>query len=141
VLVGVDLCQEGTAMETAAPARTVWTRLWIIWAACGLGSALAIIGALELGWQAPPHIWLWWAIPGVVYGGALEIAALVSPGTGDTLSEHVWQMPVGWRSLISVYCLWGAWWLATGSAWPSVLIAFLLWCAWHFSFEVPEEGL
>jgi hypothetical protein len=120
-------------------ASRLWTRLWIVWAVLGVGSALAIIVAQEIAVDLPRGVWAWWALPGVLGGGLLELGALLSPRAGDTLSEHVWRLDGGWRSLIVVACLWLAWWLATGVAWPSAGIFFLGWVAYHFALEAPEE--
>lgn len=114
-------------------AGPVWSRLWLAWAVLGVGSALALIAAHELGWAMPAHVWWWWALPGVLGGGALEVAALRNPDRGDTLSELVVAMGEGPLSLIVVGCGWLAWWLATGSAWPSAAIAFIGWCGWHWA--------
>lgn len=124
---------------TAPAVSRQFTILWIVWAVCGVGSAVALIVAHEIGVDTPRNVWAWWAIPGVLFGGTIEIAALIRPGAGDTLSEHVWQLQGGWRSLVVVFVLWVAWWLATGVAWPSAGIFFLVWCAWHFAFEAPTK--
>lgn len=120
-------------------ASPLWARLWIAWAVAGLGTALALIIAGEAGVTLPARVWWWWALPGIGGGLALETVALLSPNRGDTLSEHVWRLEGGWRSIIVTFCLWAAWWLATGSAWPSAGIFFLVWTAWHFAFEGPTE--
>jgi hypothetical protein len=124
---------------TAPAASRLFTHLWIAWAVLGVGSALTIIAATEAGWAAPRHVWAWWSLPGIVGGGVLELAALLRPGRGDTLSEHVWKLQGGWRSLIVVTCGWLAWWLATGVAWPSAGIFFLGWVSYHFALEAPEK--
>lgn len=126
--------------DPASPTTSkLFTHLWIAWAVLGVGSALAIIALNELGRALPSSVWAWWALPGIVLGGTIEIVALLRPGSGDTLSEHVWSMRGGWRSLVVVFCLWVAWWLISGDGWPSGGVAFLLWVAYHFALEAPEE--
>lgn len=120
-------------------ASRLWTRLWLAWALAGVGTALTIIAATEVGWQPPDGVWLWWAIPGVLGGGALELWALWDTRPGNTLSEIVVALGEGPLSLIVVGCLWLMWWLATGSAWPSAGIAFVGWCAWHWATWRPEH--
>lgn len=126
---------------TAPAASRRFTHLWITWAILGVGSALTIIALNELGRPLPPGVWGWWALPGVLFGGGIEIAALIRPTRGDTLSEHVWSLQGGWRSLVVAFCLWVAWWLVTGDGWPSAGVAFLLWVAWHFALEAPEKPM
>lgn len=116
-----------------------WSRLWIAWAVAGVGTALAIIAATEVGWTPLDHVWWWWAIPGIAAGGLLEIAALRNPAPGDTLSEKVVALGEGPLSLVIAGCLWLMWWLAFGTAWPSAGIMFVGWCAWHWSTWRPEH--
>lgn len=56
-------------------------------------------------------LWLLWGIAGFI----LELAAIIHPGRGDTLSEQIWGL--------------------RGTGWFSLLIAFLLWTVFHFIWE------
>ena len=118
-----------------------WTLTWIVWAVGGLGTALVLIVAIELGWNATGHVWWWWALPGAVGGATIEIAAIARRGRGDTLSEHVWAMDTSWRSLTVTTVLWLAWFLATADPWPSAGIFFLGWTAYHFALEGPDAAV
>lgn len=119
---------------------TVWSRLWIAWGLGGVGSALAIIALQELNVPLPPHIWRWWAVPGLGGFALIEGAALLSPARGDTLSEHVWNLRGGFRSLSVTFMLWVAFWLASGNAWPSSGVFGCLWVAYHFWDPLGWEG-
>lgn len=118
---------------------SLWYRLWATWAIVGLGSAVALIAAQELGVAVPARVWWWWAIPGVVGGGTLELWALRDALEGNTLSEITWGFDRGVKSFVSAVVLWLAWWLATGDAWPSAGIAFMLWFVWHVRFDGPRR--
>lgn len=60
-------------------------------------------------------LWILWIAAGI----ALEIAALVRPAKGDTLSEHAWHLYQG----------------PLGQFFTFMGTAFLVWLAWHFAIK------
>jgi hypothetical protein len=107
----------------------------------------AISGALIQSWDileywenghAPPWAWWVWVGIGVVTGSTLELYALFHPELGDTLSEQIWNLERGGRSLVVFLCLWAAWVVASGSTWPSFGVMFFIWAAYHFTRDAPR---
>lgn len=62
-------------------------------------------------------VWSWAWLVWILVGVAIEIAALLRPAPGDTLSEHAWAVFA--NPTIGKFAAW-------------MVFAFLIWLAVHF---------